>query len=118
MADAKAIIDRVRSLGANVVVDEGALRIVNGNRLSAEAKAYITLHKRDLVEFLTGDIHVEREERAAIIEFDGRVPRQWAEQFADILIARRPEGVSDIDWSWFITRCGQIVDEAPVSRAA
>jgi hypothetical protein len=118
LADARKIIDRVRSFGANVVVDDKGLRIINGGKLPPEARNYLVQHKREIVALLTDDSFVEREERAAIIEFDGHTPREWAEQFADILIARRPAGVSDMDWSWFLTRCGQIIDEAPAARAA
>jgi hypothetical protein len=99
-------------LGANIVLEKGALRLVNKVKLPAEALAYITKHRSEIGEFLReqeGDF----EERSAIIEFDGRSPREWAHQFADILIRHRPPNVSDLDWSWFITRCGQIIDEGP-----
>lgn len=115
MVDPAKIMTRVRALGANVIIDGGGLKIVNGKKLPADAVAFIKQHAGEIANWL--DREVEFEERAAIIEFDGGSPRVWAEEFARILISKRPEGVSDLDWSWFICRAGQIVDEAP-ARAA
>ncbi len=115
MADPAKIMGRVRALGANVVIDGGGLKIVNGRKLPGDAMAFIKQHAGEIADWL--DREGEIEERAAIIEFDGGSPRAWADQFARILISSRPAGVSDLDWSWFITRAGQIVDEAP-ARAA
>lgn len=116
MSDINQLLLRVRKLGANLVADDNGLRIINGAKLPKEAHAYIAKHKLAIADFLTSDAHVEREERAAIIEYDGKAPREWAEQFADILASKRPAGVSELDWSWFLTRCGQIIDEAPRAR--
>ncbi|TIQ86451.1 MAG: hypothetical protein E5X38_16000 [Mesorhizobium sp.] len=117
MSDVQELLLRVRRLGANLIADDKGLRVINGSKLPKEAQAYITKHKVTIAAFLMSDEHADREERAAIIEYDGKAPREWAEQFADILAKRRPAGVSDLDWSWFLTRCGQIIDEAP-ARAA
>jgi hypothetical protein len=116
MADPAKIMARVRALGANVVIDGGGLKIINGKKLPADALAFIKQHAGAIADWL--DREGEFEERAAIIEFDGHTPREWAEQFAKLLISMRPQGVSDLDWSWFINRAGNIIDEAPMARAA
>jgi len=116
MADAAKIIERIRANGANVEIDGGKLRIVNRNKLPPGAGDFIRANAKAIAAFL--DQEHEFEERAAIIEFDGHAPREWAEQFAKTLIANKPSGVDEIDWSWFITRCGQIIDEAPARAAA
>lgn len=116
MANAAKILERVRALGANVLIDGGKLVIVNRGKLPAEAMDYIRQNGRAIADYL--DKETEFEERAAIIEFDGGAPRDWAEQFARVLIQSRPANVSDLDWSWFITQCGRIIDEAPERRAA
>lgn len=116
MADVSKIIERVRSLGANIMIDGGKLIIVNREKLPAGAMEFIRQHGKEIANFL--DQEGEFEERAAIIEFDGRTPREWAEQFAAILISKRPKGISDLDWSWFINRAGKIIDEGPEARAA
>jgi hypothetical protein len=111
---AGSIITRVRAAGANVEIDGGKLHIVNGRKVTDDLRAELRRNGKAVAEWL--DREGEFEERAAIIEFDGHTPREWADQFAKFCISHRPAGVSDLDWSWFITRCGQIVDEAP--RAA
>lgn len=111
---AGSIINRIRATGANVEIDGGKLHIVNGRRVPDDLRAELRRNGRAVAEWL--DREGEFDERAAIIEFDGHTPRDWAEQFASILIQHRPRGVSDLDWSWFITRSAQIIDEAP--RAA
>lgn len=117
MPDAAEILSRVRRHGANVVMRNGELAIVNSRKLPDAAADYIAANRDALIEHLTGE-QAAVDECAASIEFDGRTPREWAEQFADILIRQRPAGVSDLDWGWFITRCGQIIDEAPEREAA
>ncbi|WP_158876976.1 hypothetical protein [Antarcticirhabdus aurantiaca] len=117
MASVADLVARVRERGANVVLENGNLRIVNSRKLPAGGADFIAKHHEAIVRFLE-DENAEFDERAGIIQFDGKAPREWAEQFADILIRHRLRGVSDLDWSWFITRCGQIIDEAPQAGAA
>ncbi|WP_189423044.1 hypothetical protein [Devosia pacifica] len=109
---------RVRSRGADLRLVNGALRIVNGNRLDSTARDYIMQHRQEVRAYLEAERDFEIEERAALIEFDGGAPRQWAEQFARVLYSQRPDGVSDLEWSWFMTACGRMIDEAPGRRAA
>ena len=117
MADPAGILARVRARGANVALRDGKLSVLNAKRLPDGASEYIAQNRDALVAFLS-DEEVEVDERAAIIEFDGKTPREWSRQFADILIRTRPAGISDLDWSWFITRCGHLIDEAPAPEGA
>lgn len=116
MADPAQIMSRIRSFGANILLDGSKLEIVNPGKLPAGASDFIRQNAKAIANFL--DQEGEFEERAAIIEFDGRAPRDWAEQFAQFCISHRPTGVSDLDWSWFLTQAGRIVDEAPVQKRA
>jgi len=116
VANPAKIMERIRAHGANVVIDGGRLEIVNKAKLPPGAADFVRQNAKSIAAFL--DREAEFEERAAVIEFDGGAPREWAEQFAQFCIDHRPEGVNDLDWSWFITRCGQIIDEAPERRAA
>ncbi len=111
------LVDRVRSFGANIVLEGNALRIVNRQKLPPTATAYIAKHGKAIAEYLRSDENVEFEERAAIVEFDGGVPREWAEQFARYLTKTKPANVEEIDWSWFLTTCGRMLDEAPRAAA-
>jgi hypothetical protein len=118
MTEAERVLDRIRTLGANLSVSDEGLQVINKGKLPAAAFPQIRLHRKELAKLLELETAFLIEERAAIIEFSGKAPREWAEQFARILYQRRPAGVSDLDWSWFITKCGQIIDEAPRRDAA
>lgn len=115
MADAASIVARVRALGANIELTEAGLHIVNRARLPAKAIEFITTHRKEIADVLRDETDVF-EERAAIIEFEGHAPREWAEQFARTLMERKPASVNEVDWTWFLMSCGRIIDEAP--RAA
>lgn len=110
MADPAKLIARIRDLGANVMVDGDRLEIVNKHKLPAGALDFIKKNARAVGELLIKE--AEFEERAAKIEYGSGCPREMAEEFARICIAARPEGWTDLDHSWFITRCGQIIDAA------
>ena len=112
MADPAEILARARSKGANVVVRDGSLVVVNAYRLGPGAAEFIAANRAAILVLLQGEDE-DAEERAALIEFEGRTPREWAEQFADILARQRPAGVTDLDWSWFVSRCAQMVEEVP-----
>ena len=50
------------------------------------------------------------EERAAIIEHDGAIPRDWAEGFARLHPDRPPGDVPRRRWQTFIDDCGRFLD--------
>jgi len=57
------------------------------------------------------------EERAAIIEYDGRTPRAWAEALARLDRANPPLDVSLERWQQFIDDCERFLDQGWASRA-
>lgn len=118
MAEAGIILDRIRSFGANVVLEGEQLRLVNSRKLPPDARNYLAMHRDAIAAVLRQDQQDAFEERAAIIEFDGGAPREWAEQFAKYLFQTKPKGVNEIDWAWFIDTCGRMIDEAPERSAA
>jgi hypothetical protein len=117
LTGAADIIQRLRARGANIVIDGGKLRVVNANKLPAGANDYIKQYGAEIAAELRREAAGDFEERAAIIEFDGGAPREWAEQFAALLVSRRPANVADDDWRIFVDACGAMVDALP-SRAA
>lgn len=117
MTDAAEILSRLRAAGANVVIKDGALQLINATKLTREGISYLRANSASIVAALD-DERMAFEERAAIIEFDGKTPRQWAEAFAQILAASKPAGVAEVDWTWFLTTCGRMIDEAPKGQAA
>jgi hypothetical protein len=58
------------------------------------------------------------EERAAIVENDGRAPRAWAEGFARLDRARPPDDVPQRRWLQFIDDCGTFLDSGWPAKAA
>lgn len=57
------------------------------------------------------------EERAAVIEYDGDVPRAWAEALARLDPGCPPADVPPKRWVLFLNDCGAFVDSAWVNRA-
>ena len=49
-------------------------------------------------------------ERAAIIEYEAGVPRDWAEGYARLLRLQPPEGLGDARWRTFLDDCGAFLD--------
>jgi hypothetical protein len=60
------------------------------------------------------DIH---DERAAIVEYDGGTPREWAEALARLDPAQPPADVPPRRWLQFINDCGRFLDSRWVERA-
>ena len=58
------------------------------------------------------------EERAAIVEHDGGVPREWAEGFARLDCSHPPADVPSRRWHQFIDDCGLFLDNGWAAKAA
>lgn len=108
MAEIAKIIDRIRANGANVEIDGGKLRIVNGKKLPAGALDFIRQRGREIAAFIEQE--GEFEERAAIIEHDGGVTSARADELARLLQANPPPDVSPADWTWFVGKAAEIID--------
>jgi hypothetical protein len=57
------------------------------------------------------------DERAAIVEYGGAVPRRWAEAFARLNPASPPSDVPAKRWVQFIDDCGRFLDDGWGTRA-
>lgn len=58
------------------------------------------------------------EERAAIVEHDGKIPRAWAEGFARLDGFRPPADVPIWRWQIFVDDCGRFLDSGWAKQAA
>lgn len=116
MADAGQIIERIRSHGANVLLDGDRLEIVNRAKLPAGAADFIRQNAKAIAAHLGRES--EFEERAAIIEYEGGLTRAVAEYLARLLQSNPPAEVSEADWSWFVGQAAKIVDASVPRRAA
>jgi hypothetical protein len=63
-----------------------------------------------IVEALDAALNPDEKELAAIIEFDGGIPREWAEALARLDPACPPQGVPTEYWLRFINACGSFLD--------
>jgi hypothetical protein len=116
MASVSDLVERIRAGGANVVLDRGHLRLVNGKKLAPEALAYIKRNGKLIAEWLEQEGAFE--ERAAIIEHDGGASRPVAEGLARLLLARPPKDVDPADWTWFVGKAAHILDGAAAREGA
>jgi hypothetical protein len=57
-------------------------------------------------------------ERAAIIEYEAGVPRDWAEGYAKLLRLPSPKGVSGARWRTFLDDCGAFLDRWAAQAAS
>lgn len=108
MADVGELVLRIRAVGANVFIDGGTLQIVNAGKLPHGALDFIKRHGKQLADFIEkeGDF----EERSAIIEHDGGMPRSAADELARLLLAHPPGDISPADWTWFVGKAFEVVD--------
>jgi hypothetical protein len=108
MADTAKLVERIRASGANIILDAGKLRVVNSKKLPLGALDFIKKYGKELADFLEkeGDF----EERSAIIEHDGGVPRVSADDLARLLLASPPKDVNLADWTWFVSKAAEIID--------
>jgi hypothetical protein len=60
----------------------------------------------------------EQDERAAIVEHDGRAPPDWAEGFTRLDQTKAPANISPRRWLRFIDDCGHFLDDGWAARAA
>lgn len=116
MAKVSDLMAKVRAAGANIEVDGGRLRLVNGRKLPAEALDYIKRYATQIAEWL--DHEGEFEERAGIIEHDSGFDRNTAEGLARLLLAQPPAGANPADWSWFVGHAARIMDGSSDLRSA
>lgn len=116
MADARAVIERIRSFGSNVMVDGSKLTVINKEKLPPGALSFITNNGRDIAAFLERE--AEFEERAAIMEYGGGLRRADAEFLAKLLMSSPPEGANRSDWSWFVGQALQIIERSLPKRVA
>jgi len=60
----------------------------------------------------------QQQERAAIVEFDARIPRAWAEGFAQLHPDRPPAGVPLMRRQQFVDDVGRFLDDGFAKKAA
>jgi hypothetical protein len=122
MSAAVDTLAAVRALGGDVKLGSpGRLKVIAPAPLPQELIQQLRVAKPDLLTLLTSTIDPwtdAQEERAAIIEHDGRAPRAWAEGFARLDLNDPPGDVPLRRWLRFIDDCGRFLDGGWADKAA
>jgi hypothetical protein len=108
MPDPRQIVERIRSFGANIVLDGRKLEIVNPAKLPEGAAAYVRQHGKEIAAFL--DREAEFNERAAFLEYDGGLTRATAEYITRMLMANPPEGIDPADWTYLVSKGAEVAE--------
>lgn len=109
MPSPAAIIQRIRSRGANVILDGNSLKIIHRSKLPDSAMAFIRENGLAIAGYLAEEAEIE--ERSAIMEHDGGLPRDAADHCANLMIAGIPKGISEYDRGFYISAICRICDE-------
>jgi hypothetical protein len=72
--------------------------------------AKLKAHRTELIVALAEAERDEFEQRSAIIEHDGKIPREWAEGFARLDPDRPPADVPPRRWLQFVDDVGRFLD--------
>ena len=115
----------VHALGGEVkLARPGRLKVVAPAPLPTELLEELRASKTDLLALLAyskaqpNTRSDAEEERAAIVEYDGGAPREWAEGFARLDCSHPPADVPFRRWHQFIDDCGLFLDNGWAAKAA
>lgn len=115
----------VRAAGGDVrIVGPGRLKVIAPVPLPDDLVGRLRTVKPELLVLLSRpnasvtEIWDEaKQERAAIVEYDGCAPRVWAEALARLNPANPPGDISLNRWLQFINDCGLFLDNGWAARA-
>lgn len=114
MVNVERIIERIRANGADVVLKDDGLHVVNRDSLPAGAMDFIRQHSAAIVELLRDEPDDDRPAPAAPRSMGWMIPRETADCIASLLMASDP---GDPDWTWFVSKAMAIIDTAVQSEA-
>jgi hypothetical protein len=101
MAEIAPILTKIRALGAEVVLERGKMRIVNGQGLNGEQRSWIAKNREAIEQHL-------RSASAPEPSDNDTPPLTWG-QTARILYAECPDDRDPSDWSYFVTEMGKVM---------
>jgi hypothetical protein len=125
MKAAADMLAAVRRVGGDVMLaSPGRLKVIAPTPLPDELIQQLRAAKPDLLTLVTPTTQPvdtwtdAEEERAAVIEFDGGGPRDWAEALARLDPGKPPRHVPLQRWLRFIDDCGRFLDGGWADKAA
>ena len=99
---------------ANKVLERDSRGDTGGTSLSQTCPTPPTPVGQDIGAESTPEIDVLAfDERAAIIEFDGEIPREWAEGLARLCTMPQPSNVTSWRWRQAVDAAGRSVTSGP-----
>ena len=104
MADIGPVLSKIRALGADLVLDNGAVKIIEGAKLNDKQQVWIANNRGGIEAYL-------RSLKAALPISENDTPPQTWGQFARVLYGCCPEGHDKCDWSYFVTEMGKVARE-------
>ena len=125
MNAAADMLAAVRRMGGDVMLaSPGRLKVIAPTPLPDELIQQLRAVKPDLFTLLAPTTQPvdpwtdAEEERAAIVEYDGGAPRDWAEALARLNADKPPRHVPPKRWLRFIDDCGRFLDGGWADKAA
>ncbi|MEO5350413.1 MAG: hypothetical protein H7836_12300 [Magnetococcus sp. YQC-3] len=106
----RQILEDLQQAGLRLSLAGDTLRVVPRDAITPAARTMIREHKAGLVELLREGAATNSDttqgvmdddnfqERAAICEFDGGLPREWAEGLAQLCTMPRPDDIDPCRW--------------------
>jgi hypothetical protein len=106
------ILSWAQQLGVSITPAGDTLKLRAERKPPDDLLADMRTHKAEILAILSGEILTdEHEERAGQAEFDGGIPRAWAEGLAPLNPSQAPADVPPRRWLLFIDDCGRFADE-------
>lgn len=120
-----ALLAAVRAAGGNLALDGDRLRVTAPAPLPDPLVEALRASKSELLALLRGavandarpagaepvvPVEADPDERAAIVEHDGKVPEPWASGFARLAAMRPPSGIARARWLRMLDDAGAFLD--------
>jgi hypothetical protein len=110
LSPAACLLQTARAAGLSLAASGDKLVIEADIDPSPELLAELRERKGELLALLRPSPEDDREERAAIIEYDGGIPRRWAEGFTALCTMPPPAGFAPERWQRIIDATGAFLD--------
>jgi hypothetical protein len=112
------LLDACRAAGLSLQLDGPDLFIEAERDPPSDLIAELRQHKAEVIALLRAEPPDDIEERASIVEYDGNIPRLWAEGFARLDPDRPPGDLPPRRWQRFVDDVGLFLNGDFVEQAA
>jgi hypothetical protein len=110
---ARQVLHAIRAAGGEVkLAGEGRLKLTAEHPLPDALVEQVRAAKAELLAALAeaADDRADDDERAAILEYDGGLPRNWADLLARLRPQRPPPNLSPNAWLAYVDACHILAD--------